>query len=203
MFHRLRSQFVDQSVYLALLCGEKATLLMHEILSVLRREWITLHALPHVIGYYLRDVFGAGLMIDTRDSFDMSAGFRNMYNAFDTTSGSKAQNLAQVRQRDDATREITDEMAKEIPLGEEFVARAESSSRRKGGKLDASYGAGHIIYPPRSMEALPIDDSAFGLVCYERPDETSAQGFLDHEYWNGTYARGVSRGSRATARRRR
>ena len=171
MFHRLRSEFVEQSVFLALLCGENATFLMDEILRVYADKWVTLDALPHAIGYYLRPAFGEGLMIDTRSSFDSSAEFRATYREFDTETRER---------RDAATSKITAVMATQIPLGERFVPRAESSSRRKGSVLDKAYGVAHIVYPPTKF---PTETRAFEQVCYATVTETAHRELLDHEYW--------------------
>ena len=169
MFHRLRSEFVEQSVFLALLCGENATVLMDEVLRVYADKWVTLDALPHAIGYYLRPAFGEGLMIDTRSSFDSSAEFRATYREFDTRE-----------RRDAATSKITAVMATQIPLGERFVPRVESSSRRKGSVLDKAYGVAHIVYPPTKF---PTETRAFEQVCYATVTETAHRELLDHEYW--------------------
>jgi len=171
MFHRLRSELVEQSVFLALLCGESATLLMDEILRVYADKWVTLDALPHAIGYYLRPAFGAGLMIDTRSSFDSSAEFRATYREFDTETREK---------RDAATSKITAVMEMQIPLGEMFVPRVESSSRRKGSVLDKTYGVAHIVYPPTKF---PTETRAFEQMCYATVTETAHKEFLDREYW--------------------
>jgi hypothetical protein len=171
MFHRLRSEFVEQSVFLALLCGESATLLMDEILRIYAGKWVTLDALPHVIGYYLRPGFGDGLMIDTRSSFDSSAEFRATYRRFDAKTR---------EERDAATSKIAAVMETQIPLGESFVPRVESSSRRKGSVLDKQYGVAHIVYPPTQF---PAEGRAFDQMCYETATETAHKEFLDREYW--------------------
>jgi len=180
MFHRLRSEFVGESVFLALLCGENATVLMDEILRVYEDKWVTLDALPHVIGYYLRPAFGEGLMIDTRSSFASSAEFRATYREFDTETGTKADTDREKKERGAATSKITAAMKTQIPLGEEFVPRAESSSRREGSVLDETYGVAHIVYPPAH---LPRENRSFERVCYATSNETAHRGFLDREYW--------------------
>jgi hypothetical protein len=190
LFHRLRSEFVEQSVFLTLLCGENATLLMDEILRIYADKWVTLDALPHVIGYYLRPGFGGGLMIDTRSSFDSSAEFRATYRQFDTKTR---------EERDAATSKIAAVMEKQIPFGESFVPRVESSSRRKGSVPDKQYGVAHIVYPPTQF---PAEGRAFDQMCYEKATETAHKEFLDREYWPPVADEGrVTRSKRSKRKR--
>ena len=80
---------------------------MDEVLKLYEDKWVTLDALPHVIGYYLRPAFGEGLMIDTRSSFASSAKFRATYREFDTETGTKADTDREKKERDVATSKIT------------------------------------------------------------------------------------------------
>ena len=119
-------------------------------------------------------------MIDTRSSFASSATFRATYREFDTETGTKADTDREKKERDVATSKITAAMEMQIPLGEQFVPRAESSSRRDGSVPDETYGVAHIVYPPAQF---PTEDRAFHRMCYATSNETAHKGFLDHEYW--------------------
>jgi len=136
MFHRLRAVFVEQSIFLALLCGAKAGHIMDEIIARYGHLWITLDALPHVIGFYLRPRLGAAMMIDTPKSFELSTTFRTKYNK-----------TANKRTRDTNTEWIVGEMRPEIRKADEFVMRQDSGSRRNG-PIDWTYGQAHIALPP-------------------------------------------------------
>jgi hypothetical protein len=137
MFHRLRAVFVEQSIYLALLCGAKAGYLMDAIVERYGDLWITLDALQHVIGFYLRPRLGAAMMIDTPTSFELSTTFRTTYNK-----------TANKRTRDSKTEWIAGLMRPEIRKADQFVMRQDSGSRRNG-PIDWTYGQAHIALPPK------------------------------------------------------
>jgi hypothetical protein len=171
MFHRLRAQFVYDSVYLALLCGHNANVLMNEIMKIFREKWITLDSLDHAIGYYLRPQLGRAYMIDTRASFWASDRFRAVYDYHNGTSEEAK------RTRDAETQKVIDEYMKpQMRLGETFVARADSGTRRSGPE-DKGYTQAHIVIPPVQYEKLDFD-----AMCYREPHDTGLVEFLDRNH---------------------
>lgn len=153
MFHRLRAVFVEQSIYLALLCGAKAGHLMDEIVRRYSSLWITLDALQHVIGFYLRPQLGAAMMIDTPTSFELSTKFRTKYRA-----------TADKVKRDAATERIVVQMRPERREAEQFVMRQDSGSRRNG-PVDWTNSQAHIALPPKGTELT------FTQMCHASVDE--------------------------------
>jgi hypothetical protein len=173
VFHRLRAQYVRDSVFLALLCGNNANVLMNEIVRVFEDKWITADSLSHVIGYYLRPQLGNGYMIDTRRTFWASDEFRATYNEHTVTS--KQAKLA----RDKETKALTEQMAALIKEGEPFVPRADSSTRRSGpnGPNNPAYVAAHIVIPPKKYGRMTFDD-----MCYTSAAETGQLDFLNRSH---------------------
>jgi hypothetical protein len=189
MFHRLRTGFVKESVYVALLCGTGATEIMDLILDKYETKWITLDSLPHVIGYYLRPAFGEGHMIDSRESFSLSQQFRDTYRKFVIDPDATREEKADMRmRRDAATLSVTEKMERTIQSGEMFVPRVESASRRTSGSQAVynDYLCARIAYPPRTFQSSHVGiglGDAFSIMCYDCPVETGRQEFLDSESW--------------------
>ena len=156
-FHRLRHEHVENSVYLAILCGSGATRIMDHLVRRYEDKIITLDSLTHVIPYYLRPAFGVARMIDTEASFRRSIAIQQEYNA----AGTKEQKR---KVREKALR-----LKSEILEAEEFTPLAECAVRgraERGVISDYSYLYAHIVILPAYLH-----NATFGDLC--KPTDSS------------------------------
>jgi hypothetical protein len=150
-FHRLLHQHVDNSVYLAILCGSGATRIMDHLVKRYERSIITLDSLTHVIPYYLRPEFGVARMIDTKGSFEDSRKIQERYKS------------AHTKEDRAAVRESAVKLKKHILPAEAFTPLAECAVRgrvERGVKEDDTYQYAHIVILPADM-----GEPTFGQLC--------------------------------------
>ena len=147
-FHRLRHEHVENSVYLAILCGSGATKIMDHLVKRYADVVITLDSLTHVIPYYLRPEFGVARMIDTELSFKRSAAIQQEYTA------------AKTKEERIAVREKAVRLKSEILKAEEFTPLAECAVRGRadrGVEPDMSYVYAHIVILPAYLHGASFD----------------------------------------------
>lgn len=153
IFHRLRPHYVENSVYLAMLCGNNATMLYHEVLRDARAKdkVVTLDSLKHVITYYLRPEFGTAVAIDTEVAFELSRDTQEYFVECERN-----------REKPDkqTLRKYRDKIIREIAPGELFVPVSESSHRgHRGEKREREgYMQAHIVVFDSDTENVVFDD---------------------------------------------
>jgi hypothetical protein len=163
IFHRLRPRYVENSVYLAMLCGNNATALYREVLREAHedKKVVTLDSLRHVITYYLRPEFGKAVAIDTKVAFDLSRDTREYFVECERN-----------REKPDkqTMREYRDMIIREIAPGELFVPVSESSHRGHRGekKEREGYMQAHIVVFDSNTGNVEFDD-----ICM--PDSSAQQ----------------------------
>lgn len=153
IFHRLRPRYVENSVYLAMLCGNNATALYREVLREAHedKKVVTLDSLRHVITYYLRPEFGKAVAIDTKVAFDLSRDTREYFVECERN-----------REKPDkqTLRRYRDMIIREIAPGELFVPVSESSHRGHRGekKEREGYMQAHIVVFDSDTDNVVFDD---------------------------------------------
>ena len=132
-FHRLKPEHVQNTVYLALLCGTSAWRLVSALKSayVDGGVGVTMDALEHTIAYYHNPTFGVVRMIDTEASFRASTKLQTAYAS-----------LPPSRRKDAA-----DRMVDEIEKGDAFSPAAESAFQGRS-QPDYTYMVAHLVMWP-------------------------------------------------------
>jgi hypothetical protein len=166
-FHRLRHEHVDNSVYLAILCGSGATRIMDFLVKRYEDKVITLDSLPHAIPYYLRPNFGVARMIDTEASFRRSIAIQQEYA------------VAKSKQHKMKVREKALRLKSELLKAEEFTPLAECAERGRAEETNKVYDeAGKEIdyytYLYAHIVILPayLRDASFDDLCKHTVDPT-------------------------------